>query len=149
MQAGFTLAHPIFIIVAAGTLVCVFLRGAAHKFFDFTWFSHILAEYRILPGTIAVPSAVLLTAIEVAVAFGLVVPQTRPVAAFAAAVLLLIYAAAMAANAFAGSAGTLEPVAPTHVISANTAPGVACFPHRSSNSTSSFTRGRAVSGPGR
>ena len=50
MQAGFTLAHPIFIIVAAGTLVCVFLRGAAHKFFDFTWFSHILAEYRILPG---------------------------------------------------------------------------------------------------
>ncbi len=102
MQAGFTLAHPIFIIVAAGTLVCVFLRGAAHKFFDFTWFSHILAEYRILPGTIAVPSAVLLTALEVAVAFGLVVPQTRPVAAFAAAVLLLIYAAAMAANLLRG-----------------------------------------------
>ena len=34
MQAGFTLAHPIFIVVAAGTLVCVFLRGAVHKFFD-------------------------------------------------------------------------------------------------------------------
>ena len=102
MQAGFTLAHPIFIIVAAGTLVCVFLRGAAHKFFDFTWFSHILAEYRILPASVAVPAAGLLMGLELAVSLGLVVPQTRTVAALAAAGLLLLYATAMAANLLRG-----------------------------------------------
>lgn len=102
MQAGFTLAHPIFIIVAAGTLVCVFLRGAAHKFFDFTWFSHILAEYRILPAGVAVPAAGLLMGLELAVSLGLVVPQTRSIAALAAAGLLLLYAAAMAINLLRG-----------------------------------------------
>jgi hypothetical protein len=102
MQAGFTLAHPIFIVVAAGTLICVFLRAAAHKFFDFSWFSHILAEYRILPAGLAMPAAGLLAVLELAVSLGLVLPQARPVAAAGAAGLLLLYAAAIAVNLLRG-----------------------------------------------
>lgn len=92
------LAHPIFIIVAAGTLVGVFLRGAAHKFFDFSWFAHTLAEYRILPGVLAVPAAGFLLAAEAAVTVCLVLPPTRPFAAVGAVVLLALYGTAIAIN---------------------------------------------------
>ncbi len=96
------LAHPIFIIAAAGTLVGIFLRGAAHKFFDFTWFVHTLAEYRILPGALSAPAAGFLLASEVAVTLGLVLPQTRTFAAFASAVLLGLYGIAVAVNLLRG-----------------------------------------------
>lgn len=96
------LAHPIFIIVAAGLLVGVFLRGAAHKFLDSTWFAHTLAEYRILPDRLAVQAAGLLLAAEAAVALGLVLPWTRAVAAAGAAALLAIYGVAIAINLLRG-----------------------------------------------
>ncbi|MGO4842327.1 MauE/DoxX family redox-associated membrane protein, partial [Rhizobiaceae sp. 2RAB30] len=85
------LTHPLVIIVASGTLVGIFLRGAWHKFFDFTWFAHTLSEYRILPAGFAVPAAGFLLAAEVAVTLGLVVPESRFYAAAGAAVLLVLY----------------------------------------------------------
>ena len=96
------LAHPIFIIIATGTLVGVFLRGAAHKFSDFSWFAYAVAEYRILPSALAVPVAGLLLTSEIAVALGLVLSQTRPFAGFGAAVLLGIYGIAIAVNLLRG-----------------------------------------------
>jgi hypothetical protein len=96
------LAHPIFIIIAAGTLVGVFLRGAAHKFSDFSWFAYTVAEYRILPTALVPPVAGLLLASESAVTLGLVLPQTRTIAAFGGAVLLGIYGIAIALNLVRG-----------------------------------------------
>ncbi|BCH30143.1 hypothetical protein MesoLjLc_20730 [Mesorhizobium sp. L-8-10] len=96
------LAHPIVVIVASGTLVGVFLRGAAHKFLDFTWFAHTLAEYRILPVGLAVPAAGFLLAAEVAITLGLVLPETRFYAAAGAACLLVLYGAAIAVNLLRG-----------------------------------------------
>lgn len=96
------LAHPIVVIVASGTLVGVFLRGAAHKFLDFTWFAHTLAEYRILPVGLAVPAAGFLLAAEVAITLGLVLPQSRYYAAAGAALLLTLYGGAIAVNLLRG-----------------------------------------------
>jgi uncharacterized membrane protein len=102
MPSAADLAHPIAIIVAAGTLLCVFLRGVMHKIFDFAWFAHALAEYRILPRSIATPVAIVLTVAEAVVALGLLIPQIRMIAATGAAVLLAIYAASIAVNLVRG-----------------------------------------------
>jgi Methylamine utilisation protein MauE len=96
------LAHPIFIITAAGTLIGIFLRGAAHKFLHFPWFVHTLAEYRILPSTLSAPAAGLLLASEVALTLGLGLPQTRAFAAFASAALVGLYGIAVAVNLLRG-----------------------------------------------
>jgi hypothetical protein len=102
MALGAVLSDPILVIVAAGMLVCVFLRGAAHKLFDFSWFVHTLAEYRVLPRAIAPAAAGVLAASETAVALGLVVPQSRIAAGLAGGVLLLIYGAAIGLNLLRG-----------------------------------------------
>ena len=96
------LTHPLVIIVASGTLIGIFLRGAAHKFLDFAWFAHTLSEYRILPIGFAVPAAGFLLAAEVAITLGLVVPESRFYAAGAAAVLLVLYGTAIAVNLLRG-----------------------------------------------
>jgi hypothetical protein len=95
-------SHPILVVVAAGLLVCVFLRGAWHKLFDFSWFVHTLAEYRLIPASLASPVAGMLALAETGVAIGLVLPQSRAAAALAAGALLLIYAAAIAINLLRG-----------------------------------------------
>ena len=69
--------HPVFVIVAAGTLVCVFARAVTHKLSNFDWFSHTLNGYHLLPGTLARPAAMALTVAEVLVLVGLVVPSLR------------------------------------------------------------------------
>ena len=101
-MSPYALAYPTFIIIAAGTLFGVFLRGAAHKFSDFSWFAYSVAEYRMLPTALAVPMAGLLLASEVAVTLGLVLPQTRTIAALGAAILLGIYGIAIAVNLLRG-----------------------------------------------
>lgn len=96
------LAHPVVVIVATGTLVGIFLRGAWHKALDFTWFAHTLAEYRILPAGLAVPATGFLLAAEIAVTLGLVLPQSRFYAATGAALLLVLYGTAIAVNLLRG-----------------------------------------------
>jgi len=96
------LAHPVLVLVAAGILIAVFLRGAVHKALDFNWFAHTLGEFRMLPAYLAVPVAGLLAACEFGVVFGLVFPATRPYAAIGAALLLAIYGIAVAVNLLRG-----------------------------------------------
>ena len=95
-------SHPILVVVSAGLLVCVFLRGVAHKLFDFGWFVHTLAEYRLVPARLVSPAAAVLALIEAIVAIGFVAPQSRAAAAIAGAALLLTYAAAIAVNLLRG-----------------------------------------------
>jgi hypothetical protein len=95
--------HPVFVIVAAGTLVCLFARALAHKVSDFAWFSAILNGYKLLPAGLAQPAAYGLAVAEALVVAGLIVPATRPAAAMLGLVLLTVYGAAIAINLLRGN----------------------------------------------
>jgi len=95
--------HPVFVIVAAGTLVCLFARALAHKVSDFAWFSSTLDAYRLLPAGLAQPAAYALAAAEALVIVGLIVPVTRPGAAMLGLALLAVYGAAIAINLARGN----------------------------------------------
>ncbi len=95
-------SHPIPVVAAAGLLLCVFLRGAWHKLFDFRWFVHTLSEYRLLPATLVSPAGGVMAFAETGVSIGLVMPHSRASAALAGGVLLLVYGAAMAINLLRG-----------------------------------------------
>lgn len=90
--------HPVFVIVAAGTLVCVFARAIAHKLSNFDWFAHTLNGYRLLPEALARPAAIALAGAEALVVVGLVIPSMRPMAAILAILLLVLYGTAIAVN---------------------------------------------------
>lgn len=95
--------HPILVVVAAGSLVCVFARAAMHKAADLTLFAHTMGGYRLLPAAALVPMAVGLLALEVAIVLGLIIPTTRPLAATTAFTLLVAYACAIALNLARGN----------------------------------------------
>ena len=95
--------HPILVVIAAGTLVCVFARAAMHKVTDLTMFVHPMGGYRLLPAALLRPAALGLLVIEIAVILGLIVPATRPFAAGIALVLLAIDAGAIAVNLVRGN----------------------------------------------
>ena len=95
--------HPVFVIIAAGTLVCVFARALAHKISDFSWFAHTLNGYKMLPEAVMQPIAIALVAAEALVLAGLIVPQLRVVAALLAGALLALYGGAIALNLLRGN----------------------------------------------
>ena len=49
--------HPVFVIVAAGILVCLFARALTHKVSNFEWFSATLEAYKLLPSSLAQPAS--------------------------------------------------------------------------------------------
>jgi hypothetical protein len=95
--------HPVFVIVAAGTLVCVFARAVVHKVSDFSWFAHTLTGYKLLPEALTQPVAVTLVALEALVIIGLTIPSLRVFAALLALALLILYATAIALNLLRGN----------------------------------------------
>ena len=95
--------HPVFVIVAAGTLICLFARALAHKVSDFAWFSAILDGYKLLPPGLAQPAAYGLATAEALVIVGLIVPVTRPAAAMLGLVLLALYGVSIAINLMRGN----------------------------------------------
>lgn len=95
--------HPILVVVAAGTLVCIFARAAMHKAVDLTLFAHTMGGYRLLPTVALFPVAVGLLALEIAIVLGLIIPAIRPFAAGAALALLVAYACAIALNLARGN----------------------------------------------
>jgi hypothetical protein len=87
---------------AVGTLLALlfallFAGAALHKARAPRQFADVLAAYRVLPAA-AVRAAALVPLLELTVALGLLVPAVRPGAAVAGALLLLLYAAAIAVN---------------------------------------------------
>jgi hypothetical protein len=89
---------PLIIIVIATSLAMLFLLAARHKVAAPRRFEAQLAAYRLVPDMLLTPSARLLPGIEIVVALGMLFAATRPVAGIVAALLLCVYAAAMAIN---------------------------------------------------
>jgi hypothetical protein len=84
------------LLAARLALACIFLTAAVGKLRHLTVFEGVLANYRLLPRWAVAPVHLLLPLAELAVGAGLIaMPQ---LAAPAAALLLLVFAAAMALN---------------------------------------------------
>lgn len=95
---------PILPLVFATALALLFGMAAQHKLglLKNKRFAAQLQAYQLLPEVMVAPAARALPWLELAVAFCLLIPQTRPAAALLGAALLLLYAAAMAVNLLRG-----------------------------------------------
>jgi uncharacterized membrane protein YphA (DoxX/SURF4 family) len=89
---------PILSVAPALVLACVFLAAGAHKWRDLRRFETTLDAYRLLPGRLAHAVGLVLPLAESAIALGLLLPVTRPSAAWAGAVLLGTYTLAIGIN---------------------------------------------------
>lgn len=83
-------------------LALLFVVAAAHKLRDLGRFRTTLADYRVLPAPLAAPAAALVVAVELGVAAALAVPAGRAMGLAGAAVLLVVYAAAVTVNLVRG-----------------------------------------------
>ena len=84
--------------IARLSIALVLGVAAAHKLRDLAGFRRALDGYRLLPGWSVPAAALLLVSLEVAVAVALAVPGSGPTPALLAALLLLVYTAAIAVN---------------------------------------------------
>ena len=89
---------PILSVAPALVLACVFLAAGMHKWRDLRQFETTLDAYRLLPGWLAHPAALVLPLAESVIALGLLLPVARSAAASAGAVLLGIYTLAIGVN---------------------------------------------------
>ena len=92
---------PLFVSVAAIGLASLLLSAAWQKFASQAAFVAALGNYRVLPPWLVRPVAAILPVVEAALALGWLVGPGFLVSA-ATAALLLVYAAAMAANLLRG-----------------------------------------------
>lgn len=93
---------PLISLVISTALALLFFMAARHKQSDYRRFQAQLSAYELLPVSLLGPVARALPWLEMALVFGLLVPVSRPLAAMAAACLLVIYALAMAVNLMRG-----------------------------------------------
>lgn len=93
---------PVFVTVARVALSGLFAQAAAHKLVDRRRFFGIVADYRLMPGAFVTPAAALLIAAELGLTVALLVPRTAAAAACFGALLLGLYAAAIAINLLRG-----------------------------------------------
>jgi hypothetical protein len=84
----------------AGTFALLFASAALHKVRDLAVFAEVLRAYRVLPQRLVVPWV--LPLLEAGIAAGLLVPASRAAAALGGALLLVLYALAMALNLHRG-----------------------------------------------
>jgi uncharacterized membrane protein YphA (DoxX/SURF4 family) len=83
-------------------LALVLLHAAQHKLRDPASFAGSIADYRILPASLASAAGALLSALELSIGIAILVPATAPQAAAAAALLLLVYSGAILVNLLRG-----------------------------------------------
>lgn len=89
--------------IAIRTLVAlVFLSAAVGKARHFVAFQGVLGNYRLLPQSLVLPTAVILPPLEAAIAAGLVVGWAAPWPVAAAMILLTLFALAMGINILRG-----------------------------------------------
>lgn len=96
---------PVWIWLARLALLLLFASSALHKLRDFAAFRATLGEYRLLPGALVAPAALLLIAAEVSLAAGLLVSAFwGPTGTLGSCAILLLgaYSAAIAANLWRG-----------------------------------------------
>ena len=85
-----------------GCFALLFGGAASHKLRDLNQFTHVFAAYRIAPAPGRRQLAGLVPLLEIALALGLLLPQSRRAAALAGAALLVCYAIAIGVNLRAG-----------------------------------------------
>ena len=95
-------ADPVFVIAAALAVAVILASAATHKLRAPARFANQVEDYQLLPRGLVRPVARLLPFVEVAVAFALLVPASRGIAALVAAALLAGYAGAIAINLWRG-----------------------------------------------
>jgi hypothetical protein len=95
-------SDPIFIIASALAISVLLASAATHKLRTPARFAKQLADYQLLPDALVRPGARLIPLLELAIAFALLVPLSRGWAAFSAASLIALYAAAIGINLWRG-----------------------------------------------
>ncbi|MCY1294733.1 Methylamine utilization protein MauE [compost metagenome] len=93
---------PIYVIASALTVAAILASAASHKLRAPGRFGRQLEDYQLLPKVLLAPATRLIPLLEVALAFALLVPASRHLAALGAAVLLAGYAAAIGINLWRG-----------------------------------------------
>lgn len=89
---------PLLELTVAWALALLFAASTAHKLIAHAEWPGVVRNYRLLPGTLAVPAAGALLIAEALTAAALVWPTTRGFGACVAAALLIVFAAAIAIN---------------------------------------------------
>jgi uncharacterized membrane protein YphA (DoxX/SURF4 family) len=95
---------PALALTASLLLAAVFAAAAAAKLRAPDQFEGVVQNYRLLPDPLVRPMVRGLPLVELAAASGLLAPATRPFAAALAALLLIVFAVAMAINLRRGRA---------------------------------------------
>ncbi|MGG5891143.1 MauE/DoxX family redox-associated membrane protein [Falsiroseomonas sp. HC035] len=93
---------PVVVAILAWALAALNGAAALGKALDLPGFVLVLAEYRLVPGALLVPGAILLVLAEAAIAMGLLLPRLRREAALAAAALAAIYGLALTVTLLRG-----------------------------------------------
>lgn len=93
---------PVFVIIVALSLAILWLTACWHKLAAFDAFAATLSDYRILPRSFVTGAAGLIVAAELIFGASLLVPATRDAGLVASALLLSVYAVAMAVNLLRG-----------------------------------------------
>ncbi|MCY1281082.1 Methylamine utilization protein MauE [compost metagenome] len=93
---------PIFVIASAIPVAVILASAASHKLRAPARFADQLEDYQLLPRALVKPVSRGLPLVELAIAFALLVPASRPLAALLAAALLALYAAAIGLNLWRG-----------------------------------------------
>jgi hypothetical protein len=93
---------PVPQLVIRAALSLLFAWAAQHKLRDVAAFRVALEGYALVPARWTVPFGAGLIAVEVGIAAGLWAPRVSPVAALAAACLLILYGSAIAINLVRG-----------------------------------------------
>lgn len=93
---------PILQLTAALALALVFGLGAVGKFSAWAELEGVVANFRVLPRALVPLVTRLLPPVELVLAVGVLVPATRMAAAGGMAVLLAVFAAAIAVNVLRG-----------------------------------------------
>lgn len=92
----------ILVAIASGLVCLVFLRAALHKWQEREEFTSVVADYRILPGSLTAIVAALLPFLELLAALLLMVPAARTAGSIMSMILLTTYASAMGLNLIRG-----------------------------------------------
>ncbi|WLH37945.1 methylamine utilization protein MauE [Pseudomonas sp. FP2196] len=93
---------PIFILASALAVAVLLASAATHKLRAPARFARQLADYQLLPESLVRPVGRAIPLLELLIAFALLVPLSRGPAAWVAAALIALYAAAIAINLWRG-----------------------------------------------
>lgn len=89
---------PVIPLVVALSLAALWIAAAAHKLRAFDAFSGVLADYRLLPPRAIGVCAAAVVGVELGLGIGLLTPAGRIFALAGSALVLVLYAGAIAAN---------------------------------------------------